>query len=90
MAITGGLALDPIDYTLNSVRRSGVAELVNVVADLWIHDREGLRGSPNDEPKPKLRCPLIDIDEDETPRLLIDINNDFWIEEDESEASGEY
>jgi len=42
LRITRGLALDPIDQTLNGVQRLGAAELVNVATDLRIYNQEGL------------------------------------------------
>jgi hypothetical protein len=89
LRIAGGLALDPINHTLNGVRKSGAAEPVNVATDLRIHDREGLT-LRNKEPKGRLRRPPVDIDEEETPRPPMDIDEDFWFKDDESEASGDY
>jgi hypothetical protein len=71
------------------MRKSGAAELVNIATDLRIHDREGLI-LRDKEPKGRLRRLLVDIDEEEILRLPIDIDEDFWFEDDESEASGDY
>jgi len=89
LRIAGGLVLDPIHHTLNGVRRSGAAEPVNIATELRIHDREGLI-LYNKEQIGRLRRLLINIDEEETPRLPMDIDEDFWIKDNESEASGEY